>query len=202
MTKLDFLLKLHEALGDLPQDEVKERLRFYSEMIEDRMEDGLPEEEAVLGIGTVEEVAAQIRAEVPLAKTAEEKIERKRQKRRLHGWEIILLILGSPLWLTLLLSAFAVILSLYVSLWAVVISLWAVFVSVAVCAAAGVLAGLWFALFGNRLTGIAMLGGGAVCTGLAMFLFYGCKAVTGGIGRCSLQAMKRMKKRLTGRETI
>ena len=37
MTKLKFLLSLHERLRDFPQDEVEERLGFYSEMIEDRV---------------------------------------------------------------------------------------------------------------------------------------------------------------------
>ena len=53
MTKLQFLLALHDKLTGLPRDEVEERLNFYSEMIEDRMEDGLSEEEAVAAIGSV-----------------------------------------------------------------------------------------------------------------------------------------------------
>ena len=43
MTKLQFLLTLNEKLADRPRQEVEERLRFYSEMIEDRMVDGLSE---------------------------------------------------------------------------------------------------------------------------------------------------------------
>lgn len=39
MTKLQFLMALHEKLSGLPREE--ERLSFYSEMIEDRMEEGL-----------------------------------------------------------------------------------------------------------------------------------------------------------------
>ena len=65
MTKLQFLLNLHDRLSDLPQDDVEERLRFYSEMIEDRMEDGLSEEQAVEEIGAVDAVAAQIIADTP-----------------------------------------------------------------------------------------------------------------------------------------
>ena len=43
MTKLDFLMQLHSKLEKLPQDELEERLNFYSEMIDDRMEEGLSE---------------------------------------------------------------------------------------------------------------------------------------------------------------
>ena len=41
MTKIQFLLALNKALSGLPQDEIEERLTFYSEIIDDRMEDGL-----------------------------------------------------------------------------------------------------------------------------------------------------------------
>lgn len=175
MTKLKFLLSLNEKLSGLPDDDVQERLSFYSEMIEDRMEEGLSEEDAVTAIGTIDEIAAQIIAEIPPAQTP---IEEETPKKRSKVWEIILIILGSPIWLSLLISAFAVVLSLYVSLWAVIISLWAVFASVTACALAGFAAGLGFILFGNHLTGIAMIGAGIVCVGLSIFLFCGCKAAT------------------------
>ena len=52
MTKAKFLKELSKLLKDLPKDEVKERLNFYSEMIDDRIEDGLSEEEAIKSIGS------------------------------------------------------------------------------------------------------------------------------------------------------
>ncbi|MBQ7034585.1 MAG: DUF1700 domain-containing protein [Clostridia bacterium] len=178
MTKLRFILSLQERLSCLPQDDLEERLSFYSEMIEDRMEEGLSEEEAVAAIGSVDEIAEQIIAEIPLAKLAKEKI---RPKRRLKGWEIVLLVLGSPIWLSLGIAAFAVMLSLYISLWAVIISLWAVFASFAGCFIGGVLAGILSAIGGNIASGLAVLAAGIVCAGLAIFMFYGCKAATKGI---------------------
>ena len=60
MTKLQFLLALHDKLAGLPQNEVEERLNFYSEMIEDRMEEGLSEEEAVLAAGDVHTPALRL----------------------------------------------------------------------------------------------------------------------------------------------
>jgi len=47
--------------------------------------------------------------------------------------EIVLLTLGSPIWLSLGIAAVAVILSLYISLWAIIFSLGAVFASFAAC---------------------------------------------------------------------
>ena len=40
--------------------------------------------------------------------------------------------------------------------------------------------GVLFIVFGNVLSGIAMIGASAVCAGLAIFLFFGCSFVTGG----------------------
>lgn len=177
MRKYEFLAQLEKKLSGLPGEDRAERLTFYGEMVDDRMEDGLSEEEAVAAVGTVDEIAKQIICETPLAKLAKERIK---TKRKMKVWEIVLLAAGSPIWLSLLIAALAVVLSLYVSLWAVVISLWAVFVSLATCAIAGVAAGAGFVCTGKVPSGIAMIGAALVCAGLAIFLFYGCRWATKG----------------------
>lgn len=177
MRKQEFLAQLHKGLSGLPQDDIEERLTFYSEMIEDQMEEGLSEEEAVSAVGPVDEIVAQVVADIPLAKIAKERIK---PKRRLSAGEITLLALGSPIWLSLGIAAFAVILSLYISLWAVIISLWAVFVTFATCSIGGVVACVVFTAGGNGTSGLAMLAASIVCAGLSIFMFYGCKAATNG----------------------
>lgn len=178
MNKTEFTLALCEKLSFLPWEETQERATFYTEMIDDRMEEGLSEEEAVAAVGSVEEIAEQIIGEIPLAKIVKEKMK---SKRRLKGWEIALLVLGSPVWLSLLIAAAAVVFSLYVSLWSVIISLWAVFAALAGCSLGGVAAGVVFACTGNVFPGIAVAGAGILCAGLAVFMFLGCKAATKGI---------------------
>ena len=185
MHKQEFLLQLRKKLSGLPQDDMEERLTFYSEMIEDRMEEGLSEEEAVLAVGSVDEIVAQVVADMPLAKIAKERIK---PKRRLKAWEIVLLALGSPIWLSLTIAAAAVILSLYVSLWSVIISLWAVWGSLIGCALGSAAVGIVMVCNGNALAGTAMIGGGIVCAGLLVFLFFGCKSATKG----TLLLTKRM----------
>lgn len=175
MNKTEFVLELAERLSFLPSEDVEERLTFYSEMIDDRMEEGLSEEEAVSAVGSLDEIVSQIVADVPPAKIA---MERIKSKRRLKAGEIVLLVLGSPIWLPLLIAAFAVILSLYILLWAVIISFWAVFASFAACAIGGVLACVIFTVGGNGASGLAMLAAGIVCAGLAIFMFYGCIILT------------------------
>lgn len=178
MRKQEFLSTLKMKLSGLPKQDVEDSLNFYSEMIDDRMEEGLTEEEAVLAVGSVDEIATQIIADIPLTKIAKERIKHKTQ---FKVWEIVLLALGAPIWLSLAIAAFAVILSLYASLWSVIISVWAIFVSLIACALGGVISGIVLAINGNLLTGIAMIGTVIVCAGLSVFMFYGCKAATKGI---------------------
>lgn len=178
MNKQEFLAQLRRGLSGLPQDDIEERLTFYGEMIEDRKEEGLSEEEAVSAVGSVSEIVTQAVAETPLAKIAKERI---RPKRRLSAGEIVLLVLGSPIWFSLGIAAVAVIFSFYISLWSVVVSLWAVFASLVACCVGGVLACVVLVIGSRGVSGVAMLAAGIVCAGLAIYLFYGCKAATDGI---------------------
>ena len=54
MYKQEFLDKLAKGLSGLPKTEREERVAFYSEMIDDRVEDGMSEACAVAQIGEVE----------------------------------------------------------------------------------------------------------------------------------------------------
>lgn len=199
MRKQEFLDTLRSRLSGLPQQELEERLAFYGEMIDDRMEEGLSEAAAVSDIGSVDTVASQIIADIPFAKIAKEKIK---PKRRLRAWEIVLLALGSPIWLSLAIAAFAVILSVYVVIWSVIISLWAVFGSLIGCAVGGFAAGIGFAISLNSLGGVALIGAGLVCAGLAIFLFYGCKEATKGTALLTQKIALGIKKCFVGKEKV
>lgn len=197
MNKQEFLAKLQNSLSGLPREEVEERLAFYREMIEDRMEEGLTEEEAVRAVGSVEQIVSQIVADTPLTRIVKGNFK---SKRRLKVWEIILLILGSPVWFSLLVAVFAVVLSVYAALWSVIISLWAVFASLAACGFAGVVAGMIFAFTGNTVQGLVIIGAGLVCAGLSIFLFFGCKIITRGIGVLTRKIVIGIKNQLINKE--
>lgn len=178
MRKQEFLAQLRKALSGLPRDDIEERLAFYSEMIEDQMEDGLSEEEAVSAVGSIDEIVAQVVADIPLTKIAKERIK---PKRRLSVGEIILLALGSPIWLSLCIAAFAVVLSFYVVLWSLIVSVWAIFASTVAGSIGGILSCIIFAMGGYGASGVAMLAAGIVCAGLSILMFYGCRAATKGL---------------------
>ena len=197
MTKQQFIVAMRSKLCGLPKEDVDERIDFYIEMIDDRIEEGLSEEQAVSDVGSVDMIAQQILADVPLAKIAKERIK---SKRRLRAWEIVLLILGSPIWLSLAIAAFAVILALYVVLWSVIVSIWAIFVSLVACAVGTLALGVIFAVTRNALTGIVTIGVSIFCAGLAIFMFFGCMAATKGIILLTKKIALGIKKCFVGKE--
>ncbi|MBO5981935.1 MAG: DUF1700 domain-containing protein [Clostridia bacterium] len=182
MNKQEFLDRLRGELSILPSADTEERINFYSEMIDDRMEEGVSEEDAVAEIGSIESVVEQIIADMPQAP----------KKRKIKGWEILLLALGSPLWISLGIAAAAVIFSVYVSLWAVIISLWAVFGAVAACAVGSIPACVALCVGGHILSGITVLAAGIVCAGLSIFAFFGCKLATKGTVKLTKLCVKRL----------
>ncbi len=178
MSKQEFLRQLRQGLKGLPTTDIEERVMFYGEMIDDKIEEGLSEDEAVLSVGSVEKIVEQVVADTPFVKIAKEKIKPKRQ---IKVWEIVLLALGSPIWLSLIIALIAVIFSVYVPLWSVIISLWSVFASLVGCAVGGVVSCAVLSVKSSVYTGVAMLSAGLVCAGLSIFMFYGCKGATKGI---------------------
>lgn len=197
MTKTEFLFSLKNKLSHLPSNELDERISFYNEMIDDRIEDGLSEEDAVLAIGSVDEIANQIISDISLSETAKDKIK---PKRRLKSWEIILLSLGSPIWFSLLISALAVVFSLYVSLWAVIISFWAVFLSLIICSFCVACAGTGFIIYGKKFSGFALIGSAFICAGLGIFAFFGCKWATKLTVSLAKITLNKIKQRLINKE--
>ena len=196
MTKISFLLALNNRLSSLPPSDVEERLRFYSEMIEDRMEEGLSEEEAVTAIGSLDEIVSQILTDLPPEATPPKALK---PKRKLRAWEILLLALGSPIWFSLSMAAIAVVISLYASLWSVIVSLWAGFASLVAVGIYALVVGIVTAIADSVIKGCALLGGGLVCLALSILFFIGCKAATKGTvlltKRLALSLKNRFRKK-------
>ena len=175
MNKQVFLARLEEGLSGLPADDVAERLAFYVEMIDDRVEEGLSEEDAVAQIGPVSRIVEQTVEETPMAKLVRERVK---PKRRLQAWEVVLLVLGSPLWVSLLIAGFAVLFAIYVVIWAVLISLWAADAACAVASVTALAGGVLCICQGDGLQGLAIMGASVALAGFSILLFFACKAAT------------------------
>lgn len=178
MNKQEFLAELRKGLSGLPQEDIEECLTFYCEMLDDRIEEGLTEEEAVAAVGDIGEIIGQTVSEIPFVKIAKERI---RPKRRLTAGEKVLLALGSPIWLSLGLAAAAVVFSIYIALWAVGVALWAVFGSFVIGAVGSVPMCIFFLSGGETAPGLAILSAGMILAGLSVMIFFGCKGTTKGI---------------------
>jgi uncharacterized membrane protein len=169
MKKQEFLEKLKGSLWAMPEGDIRNSLDYYSEMIDDRMEDGLTEDEAVAAIGDLDEIVSQILSETPRPpQVVEPGKKTKPTKDSTKTWLIILLILGSPVWIPLLASAIGTVMGIYVSLWSAVIVLYAGFLALAV-SSAGCIVGSFF-MFGGITGGIVAWGAALVCAGLAILL--------------------------------
>ena len=178
MNKESFLNALREKLTYLEKEDAEERIAFYGEMIDDRVEEGMSEEEAVAAIGTVEEISERIMSEIPLHSLVIKKVKPKKQ---LKGWEIALLILALPVLLPLVIMFIALILSVYVLMWSVVITVFAVAASMMVSAIAAIPSAVAFFIAGNAGAGLLSIGVGLLFAGLFILMVLASVAVTKGV---------------------
>lgn len=194
-------IKALRAEKGLSQEELAARLAVVRQTVS-KWEKGLSNPDSdmlvriaeVLGV-TVGELLSESADVYSPPKYFSAPTEQKRPS--LKPFEIALLILGSPIWLSLLIAAFAVLLALYIVMWSVVISLWAVFACFAASAVAGIPAAVILVFEGEVLQGVALIGAALVLAGLAIFLFFGCKGATKGVLTLTKQAATAIKKRFT-----
>lgn len=176
--KQEFLDQLRAGLAGLPQADIEERLAFYSEMIDDRIEEGLTEADAVSQIGPVNDVVSQIIDDIPLSRIVKEKIT---PRKKMPAWGIILIILGSPIWLPISLVILSVLFVIYAVLWAVIAVLWAVDLAFIVSGSCGIIAGIIGICSGIGIPGIAAIGSGLLLAGLSIFMFFVCLLASRGL---------------------
>ena len=196
MTKKQFLAAVAGELDGLSQSDIKKSLDYYSEMIDDRMEDGLSEEEAVAAMGSVKEIAHRILTEFPLAKVIKVK---HRPSRGLRAWEIVLLILGSPVWLPLLAAALIVLLAVYIVIWSAIVVLYAAELSIGAVGIASILGTFLCFLADKSETALLLFGAGLLLVGLAILFFFVVIKATAGVFWLSKQILRGLKSLLIGR---
>jgi len=169
MNKKEFFALFREELSGLPKDDLEERVSFYEEIINDKMDEGKTEEQAVAELGSVESIVEQIASETSIMKLVKEKYK---LKRALRGWEIALLIAGFPLWLPLAITFFVLVFVFYVLTW--LLSIIAASIEVALISAS--VAGLisFFALLFTGSFELAPLGVFLACTGASILFAFVC----------------------------
>ena len=186
VNKMQFFQSVREQTVGMPSTEINRLLEYYSEMIDEAMEEGMSEEEATAHLGTWEEICAQIeefRTSEPQptetikeepAKEPKNPIPPKKPKKRisLPVWAVVMLILTSPVWgaivLSLGITVFVVVASLVVTGGALVVSLFAVVLCLAAVGIVGIPAAFVLLVTSSVAPFLLTLGGGLFCTGLAI----------------------------------
>ena len=164
MTKADFLQLLERALAQLPEEERQANLEYYSELLDDMLEEGMTEAEATAKLGSPSQIAQSILQEVPLGKLVSTRMKPK------SGWTplaIVLAVVGSPVWVPLLLAGVAVVLALFVSIWALGFAAIAVVIALAVAVVAAPIIAIRAAML-TLPVGLMLLGAGLVLLGLCV----------------------------------
>lgn len=175
MNRNEFMNEIRSRLTGLPEADIQKTLDFYNEALEDRMEDGLSEDQAVEALGTPAEIADKVLMETPIPTLlkAQPAIE---PGRKIKAWEIVLIVLGAPIWLPVAIVLFAVVLLLGIAIVAVVLALiFAVFAAAisGVVAAFGSLVGI---IMGEGARGLLEFAAALLIVGIAVLLFIPIKA--------------------------
>lgn len=108
MTKEEFLLHLEKELKGTGVSQVTTYSDYYREMITDYMEDGYSEGEAIEKIGSIDSIVTTIKEELGIE-------EKPSVKKSPLIW--FLLIIGAPLWGSILISIILLLLSGVLILW-------------------------------------------------------------------------------------
>ncbi len=192
MNKQEYLEAIRSRISAMPADDVNRFMDYYSEMIDDRVEDGLSEEEAVADMGSPEAAVEQILEEMPLTKLVKEKIKPKHE---LKAWEVILIVLGSPVWIPLLITALVLLLTLWIVAFALLISFYAVVLSFVAAGIGGLICAIPLFIANSPYTAVLMLGAALIGIGIAILFVVSVKPVTVGIFKvckASVNGIKRM----------
>ncbi len=179
MNKKEFLEALGNRLTLIGAKDKDNTLEYYSEMIDDRMEEGLSEQEAVSNLGDIDDIISKIIYETPISDLVKAKVK---TNRALRIWEIILLILGFPLWFPLIIAFFVIFLSIYIVIWSVVVSLYSAVVGLGACGV-GFIAGMIVIAFTSGFSPsiLLLIGSGMASLGFAILFSIGTNQVTKGV---------------------
>ena len=165
MKKEEYLEGLRTALraAKLPSSAIAEGVEFYTEAIDDRMEEGASEEEAVARMGSLEDARAAVSAEVP-------PVPRRiaRLSTGSHALDIALAVIACPVWIPFALACIGILASVYLALWLVVAAVWMLLTVAFLTGAVGVFAAFWGVASGAPAMGLLGLGIGLAASGIAL----------------------------------
>lgn len=190
MDKQEFLKELSKGLSSMDGEEKGRVLDYYAELIDDKVETGKSEAKAIEEFGEISALVADILEEreerTPFAAQKELSTGAK------VGW-ILLLVLGSPVWLSLGIAVLAVLFSVFVSLWAVLVSLYAAAVGMMAAGALYLVPSVVLAFTKSLPVGMVQTGVCFLCMGLGLLLFLAMWMLTVPLARLTVRCCRMVK---------
>lgn len=164
MNKQEYIANLKIQLKDEKYETVCQVIEYYEEIIDDCIEEGKNENEVINSLENVQDVVRNIKDDVlsfdinPIKKNS------------ISYFIIILLILGFPLWGSLLAAVFLLILSIYIMIWCIPIVTCSLTLSSFIIFSVGIFGS--FPLFMSSLSlGLTQLGVAALFAGIGIISF-------------------------------
>lgn len=175
MNKSEFIAELKRRLSSLPQSDIEKYTDYYSEMIDDRIEDGLSEYEAVNDLGSIDSIISQILADAPGKQPAAvSSASAEPEKKKLSaGWIILIAVLTSPIWLPAISSALSAAFAIIIAVFSVIIALYAVDFALFVCGIVSLGASAVEIYRFNILSAAICFGLCLMLIGFSVLLFFG-----------------------------
>lgn len=196
MNKKEFLESLGRLLKSLGKSEREKSLSYYNEIIDDYMEDGYTEQQAVEQIGNPGLIAQEI--------LEEQRTQTKEpMSRGMKGLIAVLLVLGFPVWGSLVLAGFCIVLSAVLLVLSAYIVIWCIPVCTGATSVAGLIlsvvsmGGAAIIIFQNPAAGVIQLGVGMSSAGI--FILSGL--LTWILGKYFVKVTVRFSKWLAGKVT-
>ncbi len=133
MNKSDFLVTLRSELERQSISNIDNMIEYYDEMICDRIEDGMTEEEAVGSMDSIEEIVKEAVLDKSVPALVREKVQKSREKAKSKGHEwiwITLAVLGFPVWFPILLTVIILLFVFFMVFWILVATVFIVLLAI------------------------------------------------------------------------
>lgn len=162
MNKVEFLKELEFNLLKMNVSDKNKFITYYDEMISDYIENGMMEEEAVKKIGTPVSIAKELMEDY-------DSVKLNLPSTGSRAINIILTIIGFPLWGSVLLSVILLVFSIYVLFWCVPFCTGAGCIGLSASAIIGII-GSPFVMSHSFSIGMLQLGAGIASIGISILL--------------------------------
>lgn len=194
MKKNEFMDSLKRKLRNESYEYVCQVVEYYDEIINDLIEDGISEEEAIQSLGNIDDILLNMHGD--------DIIEIKPHSKKSTAFIGVLLVLGFPLWGSLLAAGVLLLLSAYIVIWCIPI----VTICLAFAGTISFIVGIFgaFPLFVHSIAlGITQLGLSAIFGSMGIIgvilthvvskrIFNYSKQLTGYIKEVSIKVLRKV----------